>query len=123
MMKLSLLTRNFHDQLCEKVVLDNNILSIYIYAFECGDKYFFDGKCEDRSPNSGLIEIGRSLVIKFYNVRDVNSSFDFNFDDSLDIFELTIINSNVTFTMYYEDGRPNLLSFNADGFDIEYLEE
>lgn len=31
MMKLSLLTRNFHDQLCEKVVLDNNILSIYIY--------------------------------------------------------------------------------------------
>lgn len=48
MLDLKLLTRNFHDQLCEKVELNGEELIVYISAYECGDKYYHDGLCENR---------------------------------------------------------------------------
>lgn len=123
MLNLSLLTRNFHDQLCEKVILNNNILSVYIHTFELGDKYYYDTKCEERTLESDLDEVSRTLVINFYNVTNINDDFELNFEDSLDIYDLIISGNNVIFNMYYDDGKSNKLSFNADGFDIEYLED
>ena len=113
MLELKLLTRNFHDQMCEKVEFVNNELTVYISAYECGDKYYCDGLCENRNMNENSSGILRDLKIKFYNIKNINPEFDFDFEDSLDIYELIIKQNYVEFRLYYENGSLNLLFFDC----------
>ena len=37
-----MLTRNFHDWLCDKVELKDTELNVFIYAYKCGEKYYYN---------------------------------------------------------------------------------
>ena len=122
MLKLKMLTRNFHDQLCDKVELKDTELNVFIYAYECGEKYYYNELYENGNKVEESSEELRRLKITFYGVKNINSDFKWDFKEPLNIYELNTTNNKVEFRLYFDDGNENFLSFECIGFDIEYLE-
>lgn len=122
MLDLKLLTRNFHDQLFEKIEIKGVDLITYIASYECGTKYFYDGLCENRMSTSTSPEVLRKLKIQFYNAKNIDTEFNFHFKGALDIYQLSVRKNHVEFRLYDEAGNANFLSFDCDGFDMDYME-
>lgn len=122
MLELKMLTRNFHDQLCDKVELNDSELNVFISAYECGKNNYYDGQYENENMIDESSEELRNIKIIFYGVKNISSDFKWDFKEPLDIYELNTTNNNVEFRLYFDDGTENFLSFECIGFDIVYLE-
>lgn len=97
MLELKMLTRNFHDQLFDKVELNDTELNVFISAYESGEKYYYDGLYENKNMIEESSEELRNIKIIFYGVKNINSDFKWDFNEPLDIYELNTTNNNVEF--------------------------
>lgn len=121
MIELEKLTRSFHNQTIRNVEVRGNNLLVTLSVSEIGKEYGSSVEAEE-ADLSGQEEHCRKLLITFYNVRNISKDFKYDFDD-LDIYETTIEGTKYTFWSYFDNGDPNYLSFDADGFDFEYQGE
>jgi hypothetical protein len=119
MIELNKLTRSFHDQTIDNVEIKGKTLIVTLSVYELGKEYGYTAESEE-ADLSDQEERYRKILITFYNFKNINKDFKYQFDN-LDIYETSFEGTKFTFWSYFESGDPNYLFFDAEGFDFEYF--